>query len=42
MTLLPKAMAAVVATEPGGPDVPAAVERPLPEPGPGEALNLKA
>jgi NADPH2:quinone reductase len=42
MTLLPKAMAAVVATEPGGPDVLAAVERPLPEPGPGEALNFKA
>ena len=38
MTVLPEAMVAIVATEPGGPDVLATVDRPLPEPGPGEVL----
>ncbi|GAA4127538.1 NAD(P)H-quinone oxidoreductase [Aminobacter aganoensis] len=38
MTTLPKMMKAVVASRPGGPEVLALVERPLPHPGAGEVL----
>ena len=36
--MLPKTMTAVIAREPGGPEVLIPVERPVPEPGPGEVL----
>jgi NADPH2:quinone reductase len=36
--MIPKTMRAVVAREPGGPDVLTMVERPVPSPGPGEIL----
>ncbi len=36
--MLPNSMTAIVAREPGGPEVLIPVERPVPEPGPGEVL----
>ncbi|MFU0504764.1 NAD(P)H-quinone oxidoreductase [Pseudaminobacter sp. NGMCC 1.201702] len=38
MTTMQKMMKAVIASEPGGPEVLSLVKRPLPQPGPGEVL----